>query len=189
MNLDFRLWEFIRAGGLMAFLLLTAAVGLGLCIRTRSSDPFAARSWVFNLHQSVTLAALAATLLHVLAILANSFVPFAIKDVLVPFASSWRPLATASGILAMYCSILLVGSFYVRRQIGYRAWRLIHYGSFIAWTSALAHGLLAGHDTSAGWVIWLYGFSCEAVGLLLLYRLLLVLAARRTTARPLQPSE
>ena len=39
---------------------------------------------------------------HVGAILLDDFVHFSVVDVLVPFASSWHPVAVACGVVGMY---------------------------------------------------------------------------------------
>ena len=56
--------------------------------------------------------------------------------------------------------------------IGQRAWRAIHYAGFGAWGLALVHGLMAGSDAQATWVLWVYASSAVAVGSLLAYRVL-----------------
>jgi hypothetical protein len=64
----------------------------------------------------------------------------------VPFASPWRPLAVAAGVVAGWLSLTLAASFRLRRYIGQSGWRLLHYASFGAFILALGHALTSGTD-------------------------------------------
>jgi len=110
---------------------------------------------------------------HVPLVLLNSHVPFGIADVLVPFASSWEPLAVAMGVAAMYLVVLLVASSWARPYIGQKTWRSLHYSSFLAWLAALGHGVFAGTDAGVDWVFFLYLGTAAAVAFMLAYRVLI----------------
>ena len=64
----------------------------------------------------------------------------------MPFASSWRPGAVAAGVVAGWLSLALAASFRMRRLIGQRGWRRLHYASFLAFVLALCHALASGTD-------------------------------------------
>ena len=173
MSLDLVLWQFIRSAGLLTYVLLSASVVMGMALKSRAFDQFLKRPWVNELHGSLSAAALVTLLFHVALVLANSHVGFGLKDVFIPFASSWRPLPIALGVLAMYLIGLLALSTRLRPIIGQKAWRTIHYGSFLAWAMALVHAVDAGSDSTVVWVQVLYLASAAAVFLLLSYRILL----------------
>ena len=61
-------------------------------------------------------------------------------------------------------------SLYVRRWIGYRLWRAIHYLSFGVFLLALIHGLLSGTDSASVWARDLYWTSGVTLTGLTLYR-------------------
>jgi sulfoxide reductase heme-binding subunit YedZ len=153
---DHRFWYLARAAGLTAYLLLTLDVILGLVIHTRALDDLIARWQSFDLHQFTALLALGFLALHLLALLGDSYVGFRPWQLLIPFTSPYRPVPVALGVVALYLVLLIVGSFYVRRHIGQRAWRMLHYLSFGGWALALGHGLLAGTDTGTLWGLFLY---------------------------------
>ena len=48
------------------------------------------------------------------------------------------------GRVAIYLSVLVSFTFYVRKQIGTRAWRVIHMLSYGLFGLALLHGVFAG---------------------------------------------
>ncbi|HZP58523.1 MAG TPA: ferric reductase-like transmembrane domain-containing protein [Dehalococcoidia bacterium] len=164
------LWFLTRAAGITAYLLLFASVALGISIRTRISDRVAHRSAVFDLHQTTTLLALAVALLHVLTLLGDTFIGFGPLQLAVPFRSAYRPLQVAAGIFSMYLLAIIVGSFYARRFIGYRAWRALHYLTFGLFLLVLVHGVTAGSDTQAAWARWMYALTGAAVVALVVRR-------------------
>ena len=84
--------------------------------------------------------------LHVGAVLADPVMRFGLPAVLVPFAAPWRPAAVAAGVVAGWLTLMLAVSFRMRRLIGQRGWRRLHYASFAAFVLALGHALAAGTD-------------------------------------------
>jgi predicted ferric reductase len=172
-SLDLIIWQLIRAAGLLSYLLLSIGVFVGIALKCRLFDGALKRPWVNEAHQSLTLASLGLMALHLVLVLANRHVPFTLLTALVPFASHWKPLATANGILALYLTLALVTSSYLQRSIGYRTWRTLHYGGFLAWLMALLHGITAGSDTSLPAVQALYWATAASVMFVTVFRLLL----------------
>jgi sulfoxide reductase heme-binding subunit YedZ len=166
------LWELIRASGLVAYVLLTAGVAMGVSVKVRALDWVMKRAWVNEAHQTVSVLALAFTLLHAVAILFNGHAPFTVTQVLVPFSATWRPFAAAMGSVSMWLVGLLVVSSWARSAIGYKTWRAIHFSGFAAWVLAVGHGITAGADSGEAWVQYLYLGSGALVGLLCVFRFL-----------------
>lgn len=166
------LWQFIRASGLVAYVLLTISVVLGLAVRTRALDALMRRAWTYEGHQFISLLAAAFTGLHVALLLANRHVPFGLADVLVPLRSGWRPVPLALGIVSAYLMLAVLLSSHLRGRLGYRTWRAVHYGSFGAWGLAFMHGAAAGSDTGLAWVQYLYLAGGGAVAFLVAFRAL-----------------
>jgi sulfoxide reductase heme-binding subunit YedZ len=187
MSSDVVLWELIRASGLVAYVLLSLAVAVGIAVRVRGLDWLLKRAWVFESHQVTSVLALAFTGLHVVLLLGNRHVPFGAWEILVPGASSWRPFASALGTIGLYLLALLVFSSYVRSLIGQKAWRAIHYSAFLGWIVALVHGIGAGSDSTVAWVQYLYLATGVLVGFLTIFRILEGLPAplpRRPASNP-----
>src|SRR5690606_9162795 len=105
-------------------------------------------------------------------LLGDSYIDFAPWHLFVPFAGPYKPLWTGLGILALYLSVALIASFYVRKRIGQKVWRTLHYASYLAFLLALLHGIMAGSDTAAApmWVMYIVTGGLSVF--LLLYRLL-----------------
>ena len=138
-------WIVARAAGLVAFGLLTLSVWLGLAMSTRILGPRRQKS-LFGWHRTLAWTGLSMLGLHVGAVLLDPVLHFGLASVLVPFAASWRPAAIASGVIAGWLSLMLAVSFRLRKWIGQRGWRRLHYASFAAFGLALAHALTAGTD-------------------------------------------
>jgi predicted ferric reductase len=99
---------------------------------------------------------LAITLAHTFIVLPDRYIGFSVWELLVPFASPYRPDYMALGTLALYTMALVVVSFYLRPLVPYKAWRALHYATFAVFIMALAHGVGAGSDTGLAWAQGLY---------------------------------
>lgn len=185
-TLDFRIWEMIRASGLIAYVLLSVSMIVGIGVRVRALDWLMRRAWVLEGHQTFSVLALAFTAAHIGFTLFNRHAPFSFIDVLVPFSSGWRPVAMSLGIIGFYLIALLTFSSWLRPVIGQKTWRTIHYSGFAAWIMALGHSVFSGSDTGEAWVQWLYLTSAAAVILLIAFR---VLTAGKRAAQSPNPSE
>ncbi len=187
-SVEVTLWQFIRASGLVAFLLLTVSTAMGIAVNVRALDGLMRRAWVYEAHQTLSVLALVMTAFHILLLLVDPYLPFRVLEVLVPFAARWRPIPSALGTIGLYLTALLIVTSYARQRIGQKAWRLIHYGGFAGWLAALLHGVASGSDSGLWWVQWLYLFSGASVGFLTIFRVLApsgreAAGARRLTTR------
>ena len=153
---DHTFWYIARAAGFTAYVLLTLTVCFGLLVRTKLMDALVARWRTFDIHQVTALIALAFVGLHIFALLGDHYVGFQLSELLVPFTAPYRPTEVALGIVALYLMIVVVGSFYVRRSIGYETWRTIHYLTFGVFLLALGHGVFAGTDSGEPWARAIY---------------------------------
>lgn len=138
-------WLVARAAGLVAFALLTVSVTLGLAMSTKLLRP-ARQKELLGWHQTLMWTGLSMLVLHAGAILFDPVLRFGLAAVVLPGAAPWRPLTVAAGIVAGYLMLALALSFRMRRRIGQRRWRLLHYASFGAFALALGHALHAGTD-------------------------------------------
>jgi sulfoxide reductase heme-binding subunit YedZ len=138
-------WIVARAAGLVAFALLTLSVWLGLGMSTRVLGPKRQKS-LFGWHRTLVWTGLSMLALHVGAVLLDPVLHLGLAAATVPFAATWRPAAIAAGVVAGWLSLMLAVSFRLRKWIGPRGWRRLHYASFAAFGLAVAHALTAGTD-------------------------------------------
>lgn len=175
-------WVIIRGSGIAAFALLSASVIWGLLVSSKSLARFVKAKPLTWFHESLGIGALLATLVHVVVISVHDFLEFTWAEILLPGRSDWRPLPIAFGTLAMYGLAVIVVSFYVRRWIGQKLWRTIHFGAFGVFLVSLFHGIQAGTDTSNPVVLGLYGGAAVAVFALAALRLIPAASTRSESA-------
>jgi len=140
-------WYMGRASGFIAFSLLLASLVLGLAVSSRVFDGLLVRPWVYEMHQFLSLYVLVVTVFHALIFLLDPYALFRLEDLMIPFASTYRPAAVGTGTIVLYGIIVVSLSFYLRQFIGQRVWRLLHYLTFALFFGALVHGVWAGTDT------------------------------------------
>lgn len=179
MTLDHTLtWEIARVGGMLAYVLVTASVALGLLLSLKATSETWPRFITNELHRFVTLVALVFTGLHTVAVLLDPFTGFSPAEVLVPLVSHYRPLWIAMGIVSAYLLVAVWASEYVRKRIGYAWWRRFHYLAFAVFLLGTLHGLGTGSDSGQPWALALYAICGGLVTLLLAARLVLAFPSR-----------
>jgi predicted ferric reductase len=163
-------WYLSRASGVVAYVLLWLASVLGLTLTNRFARLWAGGPAIASVHQFVSLLGLALVAFHVSILLGDRYVNYRLDQLLVPFASSYEPVWVGLGQLAGYVVLPVTFSFYVRRLIGVRCWRLIHYASFAVFFLSVAHGLGAGTDSSTPLMAAVYMATCSVTVFLTVYR-------------------
>jgi sulfoxide reductase heme-binding subunit YedZ len=164
------IWYAARASGVAAYVVLSLVVSVGLALGGKAQNRRWPRFSIEDVHRFGGLLVGSLIGIHVLAIAADSFLPFSLTQLLVPFTSSYRPLWTGLGIAAAELLLALAITNHYRRRLPYRFWRMAHYVNFAVWTLASVHGLMAGTDRGAAWLAILYGISVASVVMLLLWR-------------------
>jgi hypothetical protein len=139
-------WYVARATGIVAWMLLAASVVWGLTMTSRSRPRAVRASWVLELHRYLGGLATIFVGVHVAGIVADSYTHFGPTDILVPFASSWRPWAVAWGIASMYLLVAIELTSLARRRLPARLWRTVHFASFPLFVTSSVHALTAGSD-------------------------------------------
>lgn len=178
-------WFLARGSGIVAHLLLTTAVVWGLALTTKVLGGGKTTRKLMLSHETISLAAVVATLVHVAALVADTWVHFGWAEVLVPGASSWRPLAVGWGVAALYALLVVTFSFYVRARIGQRTWRWLHFGAFGTWAAATLHGITAGTDSGGLPMVLLFvGSTALVVSLAVLRAITYGRTRRRPRAAP-----
>lgn len=145
-------WYVARAAGLVAWTLLTASVFWGLSISTKVFRGKPRPAWMLDLHRYLGGLATIFSVLHVGAIVADSYVHFDLMSILIPFASSWRPTAVAWGVVGMYLLLAVELTSLIRTKLPKKLWRVTHYASFPLFGLATLHALTAGTDATA-WIV------------------------------------
>ncbi|HET7581267.1 MAG TPA: ferric reductase-like transmembrane domain-containing protein [Candidatus Limnocylindria bacterium] len=165
-------WEVARVGGMVAYVLATASVVLGLLLSLGVRSPRWPRFITNELHRFLSVLTVTFVAIHTAAVFIDPFTAFTPAEVLVPFAAHYRPLWIALGIVSGYLAIAVWASEYVRSRIGYAWWRRFHYLAFAVFALGALHGVGTGSDTREWWGLATYGVTIGAVVLLVGWRLL-----------------
>jgi predicted ferric reductase len=170
-------WYTARAGGIVAWALLGASVIWGLWLSGRVRPLGARPAWILDLHRFLGGLATIFVGVHVGSILLDSYTDFGLTDVLVPFASSWHPLAVAWGVVALYVLVAVEVTSLARNRLPQRLWRVIHVASLPLFVLATIHYVAAGTDASNRLSLAAIGV-CSAVIVLLFARRMREVRAR-----------
>jgi sulfoxide reductase heme-binding subunit YedZ len=149
-------WLLARASGLTAYVLLTLSVLAGLAVKSRPFGPAVRAASATDTHRFLSLLALGAIALHGITLVLDQTVHIGLAALLIPGLASYRPVATGLGVFAAELAALIVVSFPLRKHIGARAWRRLHFTTYAVFAAATAHGLAAGTDTRQLWAFGLY---------------------------------
>jgi predicted ferric reductase len=182
-------WYLSRSSAIVAYLLLWVSMATGLAISNRMARIWPGGPVAFDLHQHTSLLGLGFALFHALILIGDRYIGYTLGQVLIPFAGTgYQPLWVGLGQIGWYVMALVSLTFYVRRRIGHRLWRLIHLLSYLMFALALLHGLLSGTDSGAAWARGMYWASAASLLFLTIYRILCVYSDRggapKRAARP-----
>jgi sulfoxide reductase heme-binding subunit YedZ len=150
--LDYLWWLVSDASGIVALLLISLSVLIGLAMAGKTFKRPTVKRGAARLHEHVAIPALAAIAVHGLALLGDHWLRPGWRGVTIPFALSYKPGFTGIGIIAGYLAALLGPSFYVRRRIGARRWRKLHRAIVVVWVLSVIHALGAGSDAHKIWL-------------------------------------
>ena len=156
-------WTIIRGSGLAAFGLLAASTIWGLLVSSSFLGRLVKAKPLTYMHESLAIGAILATIVHLVALSLDTFIDFGWRELFVPGASAFEPLWVTFGIVAFYGMLIVSGSFYVRKHIGQKVWRYIHFSTFGIYLATTAHGLMAGTDSGNAYVQWMYISSTAIV--------------------------
>ena len=146
------LWYATRATGLVTLLLLTASVLLGILTAGRFSSERWPRFLSQGLHRNLSMLVLVFMVLHVGTTLIDTYVSIPVTAAFIPFISSYHTIWLGLGAVASDLLLALLATSLLRKRIGHRSWRLVHWLAYACWPVAVAHGLGIGTDRNATWV-------------------------------------
>ena len=173
------LWYSARSAGIMAYLLLSSSVVLGLLMSTRAKLEWP-RFAVEEVHRFLARLTGVFIVIHGGSLLLDRVVPFSLAQELVPFTSSYRPFAVGLGVAAAELLAAVAITNALRDRMPHPIWRRVHVLTLCVWLGATAHLLLAGTDRSDPWLLGLAASAVTAVGLALAPRVARVAAATNT---------
>lgn len=188
-------WLASRASGIVALLLLTYTVLVGLMMGGKLVQRVAGRPGKGSLaiknllqsHEYTSLAALVAIVVHGVTLLGDAYLHPTISQIAIPFTIGYRSFYTGLGIIGGYVAVLLGLSFYLRSRIGMARWRKLHRWTIAAYALSVVHVLGAGTDAGSAWFEIPVLASAGIVAVVFLFRMSSV--GRTRGARTVAPSK
>jgi sulfoxide reductase heme-binding subunit YedZ len=157
------LWYASRATGVVALVLLTVVVVLGILVNRQGRLPGLPRFATTSLHRSMSLLAVAFTAIHVITAIADPYVTIGIVASVVPFTSAYKPVWIGLGAVALDIMVALIITSLARARIGRRTWRAVHWLAYACWPVALIHGIGSSNDLLGGALLALTVLCTAAV--------------------------
>jgi predicted ferric reductase len=142
-------WYAARASGVVAWSLVLLTIVWGMLLATRVLGRRAAPAWLLSLHRYLGALAVVFVGVHVGAIMLDTYTSFGPVDVLVPFVSSWHPLAVAWGIVGMYLLAAIEITSLLRHKLSNKVWHAVHMTSYLLFGFVTVHFVTAGTDAKA----------------------------------------
>ncbi len=139
-------WHMVRSAGLTAYILLGASTLWGVFLATRAIKDWSPGPVSLLLHASASWLAVVLGFAHAGLLLFDRYYQYKLSDLLVPFTGPYRPLAVGLGTLSLWFALAITISFSLRKLLGQRNWRLLHYTSYVTFLLVTVHALLAGTD-------------------------------------------
>jgi predicted ferric reductase len=171
MNLVNAFWYLGRGTGIVALVMFTVTMVLGITTRSGRRAVGLDRFGVADLHKTAALTGTGLVAAHVVSLMFDPYAQLRLVDTVLPFGGAYRPLWLGLGTAAVDVLVVLVASSLLRHRIGPRAFRAVHWAAYAMWPLALVHGLGTGTDATTSWFRWIAVGCVLAVGVALTWRL------------------
>lgn len=186
--MDPHLWWYVaRASGIVGWALVTASVVYGLWVSLRLTRTRPRPAWVLDLHRFLGGLSVVFVGVHLAGLVADSYAHFGLSELLVPFASSWKPTAVAWGIVGVYLLVAVEATSLLMRRLPRRLWHAIHLSSYGIFAVSTVHMFTAGTDAGNAVLQWSAAAGTAAVLFLTITRVLSGRPPRRQIVVPTAP--
>lgn len=166
-------WYAARAGGIVAYVLLSVNVALGLAMTGKKTMKHWPRFALEDVHRFAGLLTGTFVVVHIVAVAIDAYLPFSLVSLAVPLLASYRPVWTGLGIVAAELLLALaVTNHYRNTKLSYRFWRRAHFVNFAVWAAATLHGIGSGTDRSTPWMLAIFALAVGMVCGLTTWRVL-----------------
>ncbi len=166
------LWALGRGTGVVALVMFTITVVLGIVARSGRSVGGLGRFGVAEVHRTAALTGVGLIAVHLGSLFFDPYAQLKLVDMVLPFAGSYRPLWLGLGTVAVDFLLVVTGVSLLRNQVGPRVFKAVHWLTYALWPVALLHGLGTGTDAGSLWMDAIAAVCVGAVTLAVGWRLL-----------------
>jgi predicted ferric reductase len=146
-------WYASRATGIVALLLLTAVLVLGIMVNRQGRLPGLPRFAVTSLHRNLSLLSVAFIAVHVITAVLDTYVSIPIAAGVIPFTSGYERLWLGLGAISLDLMIAMIVTSLLRGHLNRVLWRAIHLLAYLSWPVAFAHSIGSSRDLQQGWLL------------------------------------
>lgn len=157
-QLDTALWAFGRGTGVVALVLFTLSIVLGIVSRSGRPLPGLGRFGTADVHRTVALTGTMLVLAHVVTLFFDSYAQLRLVDLVVPFLGAAKPLWLGLGTVALDLLGVVTVVSLLRHRVGPRIFKAVHWATYLLWPTALIHTLGNGTDATS---VWLLGIAAS----------------------------
>jgi len=147
-------WYVARSAGIVSWGLLALSVIWGLALSTRALGKRPRANWLLDLHRFLGGLAVIFVGVHLVGLAFDHWVDIGLRQMLVPFTSSWNPLAVSWGVVGLYLLLAIELTSLVRKRIPKRFWKGVHLTSYGLYVVATVHMFTAGTDAGSQYLQW-----------------------------------
>jgi methionine sulfoxide reductase heme-binding subunit len=144
-------WALGRGTGVVALVLFTLAIVLGIVARSGRSVPALGRFGISDLHRTAALTGAALVGVHVGTLYLDPYAQLRLTDFLLPFTASYRPLWVGLGTLALDTLAIVTVVSLLRHRVGPTVFKAVHWATYALWPMALLHAIGSGTDAATMW--------------------------------------
>jgi DMSO/TMAO reductase YedYZ heme-binding membrane subunit len=146
-------WYASRATGVVALLLLTAVLVLGILVNRQGRLPGLPRFAAGSLHRNLSLLAVAFVAVHVLTAVLDTFVSIPVLSAVIPFASGYERFWLGLGAISLDMMLAMIVTSLLRGRLNRVLWRVVHLLAYLSWPVAFAHSIGSAKDLQQGWLL------------------------------------
>ena len=146
-------WYASRATGIVALLLLTAVLVLGILVSRQGRLPGLPRFAVTDIHRNLSLLSVAFIVIHVLTAVLDTYVHIPLISAVVPFASGYERLWLGLGAVSLDIMLAMIVTSLLRGRMNRMLWRAVHLLAYASWPVAFAHSIGSSSDLQRGWML------------------------------------
>lgn len=144
-------WNLTRASAIVAWFLALGSILWGVLLSTRAMKGYDRPAWLLDLHRWMAALTCYFTGIHLLALVADSYVTFTIADLFVPYSNSYKSTPVALGIVSVYLLAAVQGTSLMMKRMSKTAWRRVHMLSYLMFALITVHAITAGSDIGTPW--------------------------------------
>ena len=157
------LWALGRGTGVVALVMFTVTIVLGILGRSGRSVAGLGRFGVNEVHRTAALTGTTLVGVHVASLFFDPFAQLRLVDVVMPFLGAYRPFWLGLGTLAVDLLAVVIVVSLLRERVGPRVFRTVHWATYALWPVAMAHAIGNGTDRASAWMLGLAAACTAAV--------------------------